>query len=159
MMLEILGLVFGGASRLVQHWMDLKDKDKERDHEHRMTVVQVELQDKRLAHDAEMRRADAQAAESASEWDALKVAVASQTAEARAAGGWVAKFSAVMRPLLTFYHCIIMYTVHKCALFYLAMMANMTWATAFVAIYGDFDRGIVGSIIGYWFMDRGLRKK
>lgn len=157
-MIDILGIVFGGASRLVQHWMDLRDKDKERDHEHRMLSAQIEMQDKRLAHDADMRRSEVAAQESAAEWDALKLAVSAQTEESRAAGGWVSKLSASIRPLLTVYHCIVMYTAHKVALFYIAASSQMSWAVAFVSIYGDFDRGLVGSIVGYWFMDRSLRR-
>ena len=40
-MFELLGLVFGGVSRLSQHFLDLRDKQKEREHEAVMFDLQV----------------------------------------------------------------------------------------------------------------------
>jgi hypothetical protein len=40
-MLEIAGIIFGGASRLFQGWMEMKDKDKEREHERLMFDKQM----------------------------------------------------------------------------------------------------------------------
>jgi hypothetical protein len=37
-MFELFGLIFGGVSRLTQHFMDLKEKQNERDHEARIIV-------------------------------------------------------------------------------------------------------------------------
>ena len=156
-MLELAGLIFGGASRLAQHWLDLKDRDKERQHEAVMHDKQIELADKRFGHDAELRRMDASSAEAANEWAALQAAVEAQAREAQAAGGWVAKFSAVMRPLLTFYHAILFYTAAKVAMFWIALEGGMPMAQAFLSIYTDFDKALCGSMVGFWFQDRALR--
>jgi hypothetical protein len=157
-MFELIGIIFGGASRLVQHWMELRDKDKERDHEALMYDKQIQLADKRFDHDAALRRMDGEIAENAAEWEAMRAAVDAQAREAAAAGGSVAKFSALMRPLLTFYHAILLYTANKVALFWIAYAGSMTWATAFASIYGDFDKALVGSMVGFWFQDRALRR-
>lgn len=156
-MIELFGLIFGGVSRLAQHWMDLSDKQKERDHEARMFEQQTLLADKRFAHDSDMRQMDAASAEAQGEWAAMTAAAQAQADEAKAAGGWVAAFSALMRPLLTFWHCIAIYTAVKIALLMGAMMGGVTWNVALLSIYTDADRALCFSIISFWFADRSLR--
>lgn len=158
-MIEALGLVFGGLSRLGQYWMELKEKQAERDHEHRMFDKQIELADKRHVHDAEMRKMDGDFADGAAEWAAMEAAIKAQADEASKVGGWVAQFSAVMRPFLTFWHAVVIYTVVKVALFSLALTGGLDWATAVTEIYGESDKALSMSMIGFWFADRSLRKK
>jgi hypothetical protein len=158
-MFELIGLIFGGVSRLAQHWMEMRDKQKEREHEAVMYDKQIELADKKFVHDSELRRMDAQAADAAAEWEAMRAAVEAQAREAQAAGGWVAKLSASIRPLLTVYHAIIIYTVVKVSLFWLAYSNGISWASAIVEIYGPFDKALCGSMVGFWFQDRALRRQ
>lgn len=158
-MIEALGIVFGGVSRLVQHWMDQRERQAERAHEGVMYDKQISLMDKRHVHDAELRRMDGENAQALAEIAALQGAAEAQAREAAAAGGWVARFSAAMRPTLTFYHCVVIYTAVKVAQFYLAGQAGYGWAEALTGIYGDFDRACMGSMLGFWFQDRSLRNK
>lgn len=157
-MLEVVGIIFGGVSRLFQHHMDLKDKQRERDHEARMFDKQMALADKRFEHDSALRRMDAESADAQAEWAAMTAAIEAQAREAQAAGGLVAKFSAAMRPFLTFWHAVVMYSIVKVALFWLAFDDGLNWAEAVKQIYGEFDRALVGTIVSYWFADRSLRK-
>lgn len=158
-MLELFGLVFGGVSRLAQHWMELRDKDKERAHEAVMYDKQIELADKRHVHDVELRQMDAAAADAQAEWAALQAAVEAQAREATAAGGWVLKLSAAIRPLLTIYHAILFYSLAKVAMFVVALDGGMQPADAMLQIYGEWDRALCGSMVGFWFQDRALRKR
>lgn len=158
-MLELLGLIFGGVSRLAQHWMDLREKEKERAHEAVMYDKQIELADKRFVHDAEMRRMDAESADVQAEWAAMTAAIEAQAREAAAAGGWVAKFSALMRPLLTFWHAIFIYTLVKIAAFVIAFSGGLTWAEAVTFIYAESDKILCAAMVSYWFADRSLRNK
>lgn len=157
-MIEALGIVFGGVSRLAQYWMELRDKDRERDHEARMFEHQVILMDKRHEHDAELRRMDASSADAAAEWGAMTAAIEAQAREARAAGGWVASFSAVMRPLLTFWHAILIYSLVKLAGFWIAVDMGVDWRSVVEQLYTEFDRALLGSIVSFWFADRSLRR-
>jgi hypothetical protein len=157
-MFELIGLIFGGVSRLTQHWLELKDKDKERSHEAVMYDKQIALADKRFEHDASLRRMDAESTEATAEWAALATAVQAQADEASKAGGWVAQFSASIRPLLTFWHAVVVYTLVKVALFTLAFTNGISWESAIVQIYGDADRAMMMSMVSFWFMDRSLRK-
>jgi hypothetical protein len=156
-MIELLGLIFGGVSRLTQHWLDLKDKQAERTHEAIMYEKQIELADKRFVHDSSMRKLEADTAESQAEWAALNTAIESQAKEASNAGGWVAKFSAVMRPLLTFYHAIVVYTAVKVALFMVAYTGGIPWSVAVLQVYSEFDKALLGSMVSFYFADRSLK--
>ena len=157
-MIELFGLVFGGAARLGQHWMELRDKDKERSHEAVMYDKQTELADKRFVHDAELRRMDAGAAEAQAEWAGMLAAVQAQASESQAAGGWVAKLSASVRPLVT-YWLLAIYSAVKIAMLYTALASNVPMADAIIALYSPADAALLSSILSFWFMDRSLRKR
>lgn len=157
-MIEIIGLIFGGVSRLGQHWMELRDKDKERSHEAVMYDKQLALADKRFEHDADLRRMDVGAAESQAEWGALTAAVEAQAREAQAAGGWVAKLSASVRPAVT-YWLMAIYTAAKVAMLYSALASGVPLPEAVRAMYSEADAALLSSILSFWFMDRSLRKR
>lgn len=158
-MIEALGLVFGGLSRLGQHWMDLKEKQAERNHEAVMYDKQIALADKKYAQDLELRQVEGNFAEAAAEWSAMEAAIKAQATEAQAAGGKVAAFSALMRPFLTFWHAVVIYSVVKVALFTLALTGGLDWASAVTEIYGESDKALCMSMIGFWFADRSLRHR
>lgn len=157
-MLEAIGLIFGGVSRLYQHHMDLKDKQAERDHEHRMFAQQIEIGKQNQAHEMGMLGAKVSADEVMAQFSLMADSIKAQAEEASKAGGWVAKFSAFMRPFLTFWHAVVLYTAVKVALFVLAYTSGLSWADALVHIYGDSDKAMCMSMIGFWFADRSLRK-
>lgn len=157
-MFELIGLIFGGVSRLGQHWMDLKDKASERDHEFRMFEQQIQLADKKYAAEADLRRMDAQSEETRGDIDLLITAIKAQADEAKAAGGWVAKLSASVRPVLS-YWLLALYTVAKFTTLYLAVAHGTSMPEAVKAAYTEFDGTILASVIAFYFADRSLRKK
>ena len=157
-MIEALGLIFGGASRLLQHHMDLKDKQAERDHEHRMFEQQVELGKQNQSHEKAMLETQVSADDLMAQYSLMSDAIKAQAEEASKAGGWVAKFSAAMRPFLTFWHAVVLYTAIKVAMFYLAFNNGLSWADALLHIYGESDKAMCMSMVGFWFADRSLRK-
>lgn len=158
-MFELIGLVFGGVSRLGQHWMEMKDKQAERDHEARMFEAQVKLQEMQATERKELKQMDIASAADQADANMLIEAINAQQREAAAAGGWVAQFSAAMRPLLTFWHCILIYTLAKVAQLAIASTGGVTWSAAFLSIYTEYDRMVMSSIISFWFADRSLRKR
>ena len=118
-MFELLGIVFGGASRLTQHWMETRDKQNEREHEAVMFDKQVALQSQRFAAEKDLRQMDITAQRDVGELDLLATAIKAQAAEAEAAGGWVASLSASVRPMVS-YWLMFVYTAAKIATLYLA---------------------------------------
>jgi hypothetical protein len=157
-MFELFGLVFGGLSRLAQHAMDLREKQNERDHEAKMYELQVAMMDKKIAAEADLRRMDAEISSDKNDSDALIAALTAQSNDAKAAGGFWLAFSAAIRPLLTFWHAVVIYTVVKVAMFYVAMIGGTPWASALISLYTDADRTLMFSMVSFWFADRGLRK-
>ena len=156
--MELLGLIFGGASSLAQHWLDLSDKEKERSHERLMFEQQVQMQDKRFVHDSELRTMDMAGQEAANEWGAIAEAARAQAEESKAAGGWVLSLSASVRPILSYWF-VLLYTVAKFATLYLAMKDGVGFAIAARAAYTEFDGTILAAIVSFYFADRSLRKK
>ena len=156
-MFELLGIVFGGASRLAQHWMELKDKEKERNHEAVMFDKQVALQAQKIDAEKNLRQLDADAAKDAGELAALVATIKSQSDDARAAGGWVLSLSASVRPVVS-YWLLAIYTCAKCATLYLTLQAGVNLAEAVRASYTEFDGAMLGSVLSFWFADRSLRK-
>lgn len=156
-MFELLGIVFGGASRLTQHWMETRDKQNEREHEAVMFDKQVALQSQRFAAEKDLRQMDITAQRDVGELDLLATAIKAQAAEAEAAGGWVASLSASVRPMVS-YWLMFVYTAAKIATLYLALKSGAPLADAVRNAYTEFDGAMLGSIISYWFADRSLRK-
>ena len=157
-MFELVGLIFGGVSRLAQHFMDLKEKASERDHEFRMYEQQLKLADMRYSAESEFRRMDAQSAETQGDIELLMAGIKAQASEAKEAGGWVAQLSASVRPVLS-YWLLALYTVAKFAALYLALSGGAGFAEAVRASYSEFDGTILASVISFYFADRSLRKR
>lgn len=156
-MFELLGIVFGGVSRLAQHWMETREKQNERDHEARMFDKQIALQQQKIEAEKDLRQMDITAQRDAGELDALVTAIKAQASEASAAGGWVAALSASVRPVVS-YWLLLIYTGAKVATLYLALTKGTGFAEAFRAAYTEFDGALLGSIVSFWFADRSLRK-
>lgn len=160
-MFEIAGIVFGGLARLGQHWMELKDKDKERLHEQSMFEKQIALQAQKTEAERGIRQMDVDSIKDLKELDAMITAIQDQSAQAVAAGGFILRLSASVRPVVS-YWLLFAYTASKCAVLYLALdhgaMPAITFAEAVRAAYTEFDGALLGSVISFWFADRSLRK-
>lgn len=157
-MFELLGIVFGGVSRLTQHFMEMKDKQKEREHEAVMFDKQIALQSQKDTAEKELRQMDVDAARDMKDFDLLISGINAQVEESKNAGGWVSKLSASVRPVIS-YWLLIIYTSSKVAgLYILLNMDNVGLAEAIRASYTEFDGAMLGSIVSFWFADRSLRK-
>jgi hypothetical protein len=158
-MLELLGVVFGGVSRLIQGRMELQDKQREREHEAVMFDKQVALQASRQQAEADLRRMDIDAAQDAAEFDLLAKAISAQADEAKAAKGWVAKLSAFVRPGLTIWHAGVLYTLAKIVMVVAVFQQPSVSLTELAGtIVTEFDRVLIGSMMSFWFVDRSLRR-
>jgi len=66
--------------------------------------------------------------------------------------------NAAIRPIMAIWWCLVMYTVYKGFIIYAAATANTPASQMATIIVSSFDLDIVGSIIGFWYVDRHLRK-
>lgn len=154
-MLELIGLIAGGASRLFQHWLDLRDKQNERQHELAMFDKQATLAAASAAHESELRRMDAESAATQADFSALTAAIEAQAKEAAAAGGWVATLSASVRPVIM-YWLLAIYTAAKVSALVMAHTYGASFASVLQNAYTDFDAAILSSALSYWLADRSL---
>lgn len=156
-MLEtLIGTLLGGVFRMlpeVLKWMDRKD---ERKHE-------LSMFDKQLA--ADKMRADAQQQALQTQADTimggaeLAAMIAATNAQSVKSGvRWVDALSSLMRPLITFWWVIVLYSVALVARFWVLVQAGTSNLDAIVLLWGADEKAIVASIISFWFVDRSLRK-
>lgn len=156
-MIEALGIIFGGVSRLGQHYLESKDKEKERDHEAVMFDKQIKLQEQKIIADANARKMEISATADIGELNALIETIKVQGEESKNAGGWVSKLSASVRPMIS-YWVYLLYTLAKIVSLVIVIKSSLPLSQVIDVIYTEFDGALLGSITSFWFIDRSMRK-
>lgn len=159
MALELLGIVFGGVSRLAQHWLDLKDKEKERGHEAVMFDKQIALADRRAEQQLALKGIEGEIQSESNEWTAIEAGIKAQALEAASAGSFIASLSASVRPVLSYWIVAIYSTVKFCTLYLALTTQGLSFTSVVPTLYTEFDGAMLGSILGFYFADRSLRKR
>ena len=155
-MIELLGIVFGGLARFVPHLVKLWHERREQDHEYRMTELQLKIDEARARQALDLVHANSAAAIASSEVAAWGEAIAAQS---RPMGvRWIDALSASVRPVLTYWHCLILYTTAKAATAILAYQGGAGALHVVAGLVTEFDRTLIGSMLSFWFVDRSLRK-
>lgn len=65
--------------------------------------------------------------------------------------------NASVRPFLTYWWCVVVYTAGKIILCVILFQEHQTLKEAYPLLITDFDRSVISSLIGFWFVDRALR--
>jgi uncharacterized membrane protein YvlD (DUF360 family) len=155
-MIEILSLVFGGALRLIPSVLDYFDAKNKRQHEREMAALEME----KMKIGSELRQQE-------KELDALKDASVEQTkARFCATGNWfvdmmlafVELVNSTVRPVLTYWYCVLGVGLYKFAAYQIMLDQGASWKDAVTSLWGSVEWSIVLSIIGFWFVDRAIRK-
>lgn len=156
-MLELLGLLGGAVVRLFPSVMEFFKDGRDLKYELLRMDKEIALEERRAAG----RQLEINAMASAqvdTRWaDGLVEALSKQTEVT--GDKWLDRINVSVRPILTYWWCIVMYTGGKIMLMVSAAQASATLMDIHVILMTDFDRGVVGSIIGFWFVDRALRGK
>ena len=156
-MLELLSLLGGAVARLVPAGLELFKRAQDNKHELAMLAAQVEL----AKQQAEAKQQEIQLTADAS----VESTWASALLEAQKATvvqtgiRFVDGANALMRPLITFWWAIVLYTAAKTTLVASAWAGGASAAALAGLLITDFDKAIVGSVVSYWFVDRTLRKR
>jgi len=149
-MLEtLLGGLIGGAFRIlpeVMNWLDRKDERK-----HELNMLNVEMQFAELRGRIEMGQAEI--ALSGKELDAMTEAIREQGQTAREAGKWVAGFSAMVRPSIT-YWLIVLYSLVKLATMVNAYLIGANWRDVLIANWTQDDMSLLMLVLTFWFVGR-----
>ena len=156
-MLEILGLVFGGLFRLAPEIMKWLDRRDERRHE--LDMLEAQMQADRLRAEMAIKQIEAEAEVilGKAELDAI---IAATKAQSQKTGvRWVDAINSLMRPLITFWWVIVLYTTSMCAQFYaLVWVYDENLVTALMTVFGAPEKSMAASIVSFWFVDRALRR-
>jgi hypothetical protein len=154
----VIGSLIGGLFRLAPEVMKWLDKKDERAHELAMFDRQCSLEKERGAQKLSEIGAQRDMAIDSGVMDAFTAAINQQAEMTKAAGGWAAKASAAVRPLVTYW----VWTLYSTAFITLLVI---TWQVTRdpsqlvrLVLTADF-MAILGGITNYWFLDRTLAKR
>lgn len=71
---------------------------------------------------------------------------------------WIDGLSSSVRPVLTYWWCVILYTGVKVATITMLWQAHgVDIGAAITVVWTEFDAGVAGSMINFWFLDRVLK--
>lgn len=154
-LLTLLGGGLGGLLRFVPEILKLFTDQRDRDHEYRMTQLQLNIDKARADQAIDLVHAQGEAAAAIGEMRAYLEAIKGQ---AQLTGvKWVDALNQSVRPVIT-YWWMVLFTVYKIAAIVAAALA-WTSLDAFLAkLWTAQDAGILAMILGFWFVDRSIRK-
>jgi len=155
-MLTLLSMLGGGLLRLLPFLVDFFKQRQDADHEYRMTQLQLEIDKARAAQQIDLAHAQAEIAANAGEMAAWAEAIKGQSEKTGI--GWIDALSASVRPVLTYWWCLVLYTAAKVIAIVVAFNAATPLAGFAAILVTEFDTAIIGSIFSFWFVDRALRK-
>lgn len=162
MILELVGLLAGGAARLLPEWLRHKQNEKDNDHEYRMAKLSGDLA--KEGGEMKLRALDREYAGQAEvkDIDALIEAV---RAQGRQSGN---KFADAMNQLarpVSFFWMLGLYSVQKAAVIVIAILVAigvdntaLDVAKAIVDNWTPQDQAMLNSMVSFWYVDRSLRK-
>jgi hypothetical protein len=151
----VLGTLLGGVFRLAPEFLKWMDRKDERKHELSMFDRQVDLEKTRGDIKLQEIGAQREAAIDTGAMAAFQTALKQQTEMTKAAGGWAATISALVRPLLTYY-LLLMYGFYKAAL--VITSPEGAWHEL-LNVYNPEDMALLAGVVNYWMIDRTLRTR
>lgn len=153
--LTLLGGGLGGLLRFIPELLKLFSEGKERDHEYRMTELQLNIDKARAQQALDLVHAQGANALASGEMDAFIAAIKGQ---GQMTGiPWVDALNQSVRPVIT-YWWMALFTVYKIATIVAACMAWTTLDDFIAKLWTVQDAGILAMILGFWFVDRSIRK-
>jgi preprotein translocase subunit SecF len=156
-MLTLLSMLGGGLLRLIPFLADIFKQHTDQVHELAMTQVQLQIDQARASQAIDLAHAQASIAASAGEMAAWSAAIDGQSKPTGV--GWADALSASVRPVLTYWWCLALYTAAKVVAIMVAWRAGTPLAAFAAILVTEFDTAIIGSIFSFWFVDRAIRKQ
>lgn len=153
-MIELLSLLGGGLFRLFPSVLEFFSKKRDLEHELKLLDKQMELENLRWQFKSQEIAAMSEAATEA-EWAKALPAAQSQTITGLR---WIDAVNASVRPVLTYWWCLVLYTGYKSINVYVAVRDNSELSEIAGVLVTSYDQSVIASIVGFWFLDRALRK-
>lgn len=155
-MIEIISILGGALTRLGAWGTSYFTAKQENAHELALLDKQVELEKLRGSQKLEELHVQS-AIQTEGYWgQALNSAIASSNTPT--GNRFIDCINALVRPVLTAYYCIVVYSVYKGFIIAAAVIDGLPAKELASVIATDFDLAVIGSITSYWFVDRTLRK-
>lgn len=152
MLSTLLGTLFGGLFRFAPEVLKFFERRDDRRHE-------LAMLDKQMEADRLRGQLAAQQAEAALGVEELRAIIEATRAQSVQSGiGWVDAINSLMRPLITFWWVIVLYTVYLICGYASLLQSGVSGLDAALAVFGNEEKAIVASIISFWFVDRSLRR-
>ena len=152
----LIGTLFGGLFRMapeVLKWMDRKDERK-----HELAMFDKQLEADRQKGDQTLAQINAQADASIGAAEIQAVIEATKAQSMKTGIKWVDGLNSLMRPLITFWWVVVLYTAALVAQFLFLIDSGADVTQAILALWGVEEKALVASIVSFWFVDRSLRK-
>lgn len=169
-LLSLAGGGLGGLLRFVPEIFKLFTEQRDRDHEYRMTQLQLNIDKARADQAIDLVHAQGDMAIQTGELQALMEA---QRAQSQMTGvPWVDALNQSVRPVVTYWWMALL-SLYKFVMLAVATLElyaalKMTQGIAgfgpALTVYADRvwtpqDAGILSMILGFWFVDRSIRKQ
>ena len=154
-LLTILGGGLGGALRFIPEIFKIFTERSDRDHEFRMSELELKIGESRTKNQLDLVHAQGGVAISNAEAQAFVEAVKAQGKPSGVA--WVDALSASVRPVIT-YWWMLLFTVYKGLTVYIAITEFVTLDEFAAKLWTAQDAGVLAMILGFWFVDRSIRK-
>jgi len=153
--LSLLGGGIGGLLRFIPEIIGFFKNKQDAEHEYRMSQLQLQIDQARSAQAIDLVHAQGESAEMAGQMQAYAEALKGQ---GQITGvPWVDAVNATVRPFIT-YWWMILFTVYKMSTV-ISVWSKATTLQDFASgIWTDNDWGILSMILGFWFVDRAIRK-
>lgn len=167
-MFEALSFIIGGLFRLAPEVFKLFNASSERKHERAMLELQIKADELRAKAEVQKAEMQGEIQQQLAEIQAMIDALKSQGAASVQRTGikWIDAMIAILeamnisvRPVLTYWYCVIAYGAYKVASYYMILATGASWMNAVTTLWTPQDQAVMFSIIGFWFVDRAIRKQ
>ena len=156
-MFEVLGFIFGGIFRLAPELMKFMDKKDERKHE--LALLDKNMEADRLRGEMQIRQIEAEADVVLGKAEIDAIIAATQAQGQKSGVRWIDGFNALLRPLIAFWWVIVLYSGSLCVQLYaLVWKFHESVPVAVMTVFGEQEKAIALSIIGFVFVDRAIRR-
>lgn len=152
----LMGTLLGGAFRMAPELIKWLDRKGDRAHELSMFDKQIQADKLRASQQLQMSQLQADTTMGTAELAAM--IAATNTQAVKSGVRWIDALSSLMRPLITLWWVIVLYSTALIARFCVLVTEGTPNIEAIVLLWGADEKAIVASIISFWFVDRSLRK-
>ena len=166
-MFEIISFIFGGLFRLAPKLIEMRERSLDREHEQKMFDLQLKADELRSKLELQKLEKQSELQQQLAEIHAMIAATKAQAQPFQKTGvGWLDALlvlaeaaSSLVRPVLTYWYCVFAYGAYKVSLYMVLSDNGEEWASIMQQIWTSNDHAVMFSIIGFWFVDRAIRKR